>query len=238
MTTEKNINSEVLLTSATVPICKMNKCAKSVLVISHLICTVWLVRLFVVVLWKCATPHTISMVWSLWGPIPAPSYTAIVNIFLDRWEVHLTPLTVILHGDFYGNTNQSITAKAPTPVKTPPTWYGLPVGEGSWDEGGQSLKPLDRFRVKLLLTANLGSAVFIYFPTGQELIDFTDPSALLWGNFNHTRAELEFRNVKQQCTNYQVEDLITDAKTVSFFLQSVIWYSQYTCFNHAPVTLY
>lgn len=34
------------------------------------------------------------------------------------------------------------------------------MGEGSWDEGGQSLKPLDHSRVKLLLTANLGSAVF------------------------------------------------------------------------------
>lgn len=51
--------------------------------------------------WREAAPHTILIFWGQRAPYPASSYTAIVNILLDRWEVPLTPLTVTVHGDLY-----------------------------------------------------------------------------------------------------------------------------------------
>lgn len=51
--------------------------------------------------WREAAPHTILIFWGQRVPYPASSYTAIVNILLDRWEVPLTPLTVTVHGDLY-----------------------------------------------------------------------------------------------------------------------------------------
>lgn len=102
--------------------------------------------------WREAAPHTILILWGHRSPYPAPSYTAIVNILLDGWEVPLTPLTVTVHGDLYRrHQSQRYDQRAPahTLCSTPFThaetvgWWGCPeVGGGVYKATGFTLESL------------------------------------------------------------------------------------------------
>lgn len=86
-------------------------------------------------LWREAAPHTILIFWGQRAPYPASSYTAIVNILLDRWEVPLTPLTVTVHGDLYRRHQSQCYGQRSRPSaqhKLCPT--PSPI-HSSWDSG-------------------------------------------------------------------------------------------------------
>lgn len=80
--------------------------------------------------WREAAPHTILILWGHRSPYPSPSYTAIVNILLDGWEVPLTPLTVTVHGDLYRrHQSQRYGQRSPAHTLCSTTW---PI-QSCWD---------------------------------------------------------------------------------------------------------